>query len=172
MTFRPRLQGSKKSPEDGTCRLYRNVAEDLHLTCCVTTHACKRPVPMRVFRPVTLADKSMYRFIRNGCRCFNNLSYTFHLICQYVVAPMDQEIQSFLLWCAVCSSYAFLRLERSSLRWRRTAVRRRFVCLHFVNVGQLQLSSGNSAPNSVKNHHLTIPFEDGMHSFKRQGVCV
>ena len=35
--------------------------------------------------------------------------------------------QSFLLWCAVCSSYAFLRLERSLLRWRRTAVRRRFV---------------------------------------------
>jgi len=36
---------------------------------------------------------------------------------------MDQEILSFLLWCAVCSSYAFLRLERSLLRWRRTANR-------------------------------------------------
>ena len=23
-----------------------------------------------------------------------------------------------------------------------------------------------------KNHHLTIPFGGGMHSFKRQGVCV
>ena len=23
-----------------------------------------------------------------------------------------------------------------------------------------------------KNHHLTIPFEGGMHSFKRQGACV
>ena len=34
---------------------------------------------------------------------------------------MDQEILSFLLRCAVCSSYAFLRLERSLLRWRRTA---------------------------------------------------
>jgi len=33
---------------------------------------------------------------------------------------MDQEILSFLLWCAMCSSYAFLRLERSLLRWRRT----------------------------------------------------
>ena len=52
------------------------------------------------------------------------------------------------------------------------AVRRRFVCLHFVNVGHLQLSSGNSAPNSVKNSHLTIPFEGGMHSFKRQGAFV
>ena len=51
-------------------------------------------------------------------------------------------------------------------------MRRRFVCLHFMNVAQLQLSSGNSAPNSVKNHHLTIPFEGGMHSFKRQGVCI
>jgi len=28
---------------------------------------------------------------------------------------MDQEIpQSFLLWCAVCSTYAFLRLERGT----------------------------------------------------------
>ena len=24
----------------------------------------------------------------------------------------------------------------------------------------------------VKNRHLTIPFEGGMHSFKRQGACV
>ena len=46
------------------------------------------------------------------------------------------------------------------------------MCLHFMNVGQLQLSSGNSAPNSGKNHHLTIAFESGMHSFKRQGACV
>ena len=51
-------------------------------------------------------------------------------------------------------------------------MRRHFVCLHFMNVGQLQLSSGNSAPNSVKNRHLTIAFEGGMHSFKRQGACV
>jgi hypothetical protein len=35
---------------------------------------------------------------------------------------MDQEIISFPLWCVVCSSYAFLRLERSLLRWRRTAI--------------------------------------------------
>ena len=47
-----------------------------------------------------------------------------------------------------------------------------FVCLHFMNVGQLQLSSGNYVPNSRKNHHLTIPFEGGMHSFKRQIACV
>jgi hypothetical protein len=45
------------------------------------------------------------------------------------------------------------------------------VCLHFVNIGRLQLSSGNSAPNSG-NNHLTIPFKGGMHSFKRQGACV
>ena len=72
----------------------------------------------------------------------------------------------------MCSSYAFLRLECSLLRWRRTAARRRFVCLHFMNVCQLQLSSGISAPNSGNNHHLTIPFEGGMHSFKREGACV
>jgi len=47
-------------------------------------------------------------------------------------------------------------------------LRRRFVCLHFMNVGELLLSSGNSAPNSGNNHHLTIPFEGGMHSFKKQ----
>jgi len=36
----------------------------------------------------------------------------------------------------------------------------------------VQLSSSNSAPNSEKNHHLTISFEGSMHSFKRQGACV
>ena len=46
------------------------------------------------------------------------------------------------------------------------------MCLYFMNVGQLQLYSGNSALNSGKNHHLTIPFEGGKHSFKRQGACV
>ena len=35
-----------------------------------------------------------------------------------------------------------------------------------------KLSGGNPAPNSGKNHHLTIPFEGGMHSFKRQVACV
>ena len=34
---------------------------------------------------------------------------------------MDQEILSFLLY-VVCSSYAFLHLERSLLRCRRTAI--------------------------------------------------
>jgi hypothetical protein len=41
-----------------------------------------------------------------------------------------------------------------------------------MNVDQLQLSSGNSAPNSGKNRRLTVPFEGGTHSFKRQGACV
>ena len=36
----------------------------------------------------------------------------------------------------------------------------------------VKLSSGNSAPISGNNHHLTIPFEGGMHSFKRQGACI
>jgi len=31
------------------------------------------------------------------------------------------------------------------------------------------MSSGNSAPNSGNNHHLTIPFEGGMHSFQETG---
>ena len=51
-------------------------------------------------------------------------------------------------------------------------MRRRFACLHSMNVGQLQMFSGNSAPNSIKNHHLTIPFEGGMHSFKKHAACV
>jgi len=37
---------------------------------------------------------------------------------------------------------------------------------------EVQLSNGNSAPNSGNNRHLTIPFEGDMHSFKRQGTCV
>jgi len=36
----------------------------------------------------------------------------------------------------------------------------------------VQLSSRNSVPNSGNSHHLTIPFEGGMYSFKRQGACV
>jgi len=36
----------------------------------------------------------------------------------------------------------------------------------------VKFSSGNSTPNSGNNHHLTIPFEGGMHSFKREGACV
>ena len=36
----------------------------------------------------------------------------------------------------------------------------------------VQLSSGNSAPNSGNNHNLKIPFEGGTHSFKRQGACM
>ena len=42
----------------------------------------------------------------------------------------------------------------------------------FKMIVGVQLSSGNSAPNSGNNHHLTIPFEGGMQSFKRQGACV
>jgi len=42
----------------------------------------------------------------------------------------------------------------------------------FKMIVRVQLSNGNSAPNSGTNHHLTIPLEGGMHSFKRQGACV
>ena len=48
---------------------------------------------------------------------------------------------------------------------------RYYAGLFEMTVG-VQLSTGNSAPNSGNNHHLTIPFEGGMHSFKRQGACV
>jgi len=42
----------------------------------------------------------------------------------------------------------------------------------FKMIVGVQLSSGNSAQISGNNHHLTIPFEGGMHSLKRQGACV
>ena len=42
----------------------------------------------------------------------------------------------------------------------------------FKMIVGVQLSSGNSTPNSGNNHHLTIPFEGDMHSFKREGACV
>jgi hypothetical protein len=42
----------------------------------------------------------------------------------------------------------------------------------FKMIVGVQLSSDNSSPNSGNNHHLTVPFEGGMHSFKRQCVCV
>ena len=42
----------------------------------------------------------------------------------------------------------------------------------FKMIVRVQLSSGNSTPNSGNHHHLTNPFEGGMHSFKRQSACV
>jgi len=42
----------------------------------------------------------------------------------------------------------------------------------FKMIVVVQLSSGNSPPNLGNNHHMTIPFEGGMHSFKRQGAFV
>jgi len=36
----------------------------------------------------------------------------------------------------------------------------------------IQLSSGNSAPNSGNNHNLTIPIEGGMHTVSRERVRV
>jgi len=35
---------------------------------------------------------------------------------------------------------------------------------------RVQLSSGNSAPNSGNNHHLTIPIEGGMHIYIYTGL--
>ena len=67
---------------------------------------------------------SIYRVIQNDCRGFNNLSYTIHLRQEYIVfTDGSRNSESFLLRCAVCSSYAFLRLERSLLDGgeRRTA---------------------------------------------------
>ena len=46
------------------------------------------------------------------------------------------------------------------------------MCTVFKMIVGVQLSSGNSAPNSGNNNHLTIPFEGGTHSFKRQGACL
>jgi len=48
----------------------------------------------------------------------------------------------------------------------------RSIIILFKMIVGVQLSSANSAPNSGNNHHLTIPFEGGMRSFKRQGECV
>jgi hypothetical protein len=51
----------------------------------------------------------IYRVIRNNYPGFTNLPHTTHCRQQYAVAPMDQGIlKSFLLRCAVCSSYALL----------------------------------------------------------------
>jgi len=56
---------------------------------------------------------------------------------------MDQEILIVFFYdvrCAVVN--AFLHLECSLLRWQQTAVRTRFVCLHFMNVS-------NSCPVAI-----------------------
>jgi len=36
----------------------------------------------------------------------------------------------------------------------------------------VQLSSGNSVPNSGNNHHLTIPFEGGMQFQETGCLCI
>jgi len=67
-----------------------------------------------------------YWVIKNDCRGFNVIHNTLETgVCS--CTDGSRNSQSFLLWCSVCSRYAFLRLERSLLRWRRTAVKRRFV---------------------------------------------
>jgi len=68
---------------------------------------------------------------------------------------LHRRIKKFSEFSFMMCCMRLLRLERNLLRLRRTAVRRLFVCLHFMNVGQLQLSSGNSAPNSGEKNHQT-----------------
>jgi putative component of toxin-antitoxin plasmid stabilization module len=63
---------------------------------------------------------------------------------------MDQEILKVFFYDVQCAAVMHFSAWSSSLRWRRMAVRRRLVRLYFINVGHLQLSSGNSAPNSGK----------------------
>jgi hypothetical protein len=62
----------------------------------------------------------LYRVIQNDFRGFNNLSYTIHFRWEYIAVYSytdgSRNSQSFLFWCVVCSSYTFLRLERSLLR--------------------------------------------------------
>jgi len=70
-----------------------------------------------------------YRVIQNDCRGFQQLVMHNTLeIAVYSCTDGSRNSQSFLLWCAVCSSCAFLRLERSLLRWRRKAN-----CWHATN---------------------------------------
>ena len=47
-----------------------------------------------------------------------------------------------------------------------------FCVLTFHECRSVRIVQRQSAPNSGNNHHLTIPLEGGMHSFKRQGACV
>ena len=56
--------------------------------------------------------------------------------------------------------------------WNTTRTNRCIYTGLFKIIVGVQMSSGNSAPNSGKNHNLTIPFEGGMNSFKRQCVYV
>ena len=51
----------------------------------------------------------------------------------------------------------------------------RYLCIYnwlIKMIVGVQLSSGNSAPNSGNKHNLKIPFESGMQKFKRQDSCV
>ena len=76
----------------------------------------------KIFSKIITGRITIYRVIKNDCQRFNSFSYTITLE-KGVYSCIDgsRNSQSFLLWCAMCISYAFLRLERSLLRWRRTA---------------------------------------------------
>jgi len=72
--------------------------------------------------------------------------------------------------CALVLELRSLLLGRA---WTGSYVGQACFCTGLLKmIVGLQLSSGNSAPNSGNNHHLSIPFEGGMLSFKRQGACV
>jgi hypothetical protein len=66
----------------------------------------------------------------------------------------------------------FIRFPLSLMSWHVMSCHVNVYTGLFKMIVEVQLSSGNSAPNSGNSHHLTVPFEGGMHSFNRQGACV
>lgn len=106
-----------------------------------------------------LKHKSIaYRAVQNDCWCFNNVSYK----CTWdrnisLVSLMDPEYSTFSFM--ICSVYCATGMHFSTwkynlIKWGRMAMRRCYVCLHFTNICQLQVSSGNAAPNMRKNHTI------------------
>jgi hypothetical protein len=69
------------------------------------------------------------------------------------------------------SIYVFFYLTEQRYQFSLHTLQVLYMCTVCDSTGlfemtvRVQLSSGNSAPNSGNNHHLTIPFEGGMHNF-------
>ena len=69
--------------------------------------------PQKVFFSIVSIYTGLLKMII-GVLTICHTQYTWDRVCS--CTDGSRNSQSFLLWCAVCSSYAFLRLERCLLR--------------------------------------------------------
>ena len=99
----------------------------------------------------------MYHLLRHMKPCIISTQFTYCFVWQWT--------HYFPEWIGPCREVGDHFAFPLNSNW--------FLCTGlFKMIFEVKLPSGNSAPNSGNNHHPTIPFEGGTHSFKRQVACV